>query len=283
MPWESRSKVLTSLLGALLSTVAPLSRAIAETVGSVSAVNQSATGTEPGTGPRMLSLGANVVFNETIKTSAAGSAQLAFVDRSTLNVGRNSSVIIDQFVYDPASATGSMGLKLGSGVLRFVGGQISHTAGVTITTPVAVLGLRGGSATVGYASGKYCPGAIFINHIGALTLKNKVDQIHIDKPGYGVCVTSGDLPFPKPFLVPDWVLQAFLDSAGSGGGQHGGANDLPTDQMATRFGLDFPRLDPPGNPPGSNPFDIIGIINAGNGAAQGQAQNGQQGAYGFGN
>jgi hypothetical protein len=274
MPWEKRTKVLTALVGALLSTVA--SRAIAATVGSVTAVNPAASGIAPGAGARSLTLGADVVFNETIKTSGEGSAQLSFLDRSTLNVGRNSSLVIDKFVYDPDSGTGSMGVNLTTGVLRFVGGQISHTSGVSITTPVAVVAVRGGSATVGFAGSeaqKFCPGVLFINHIGSLTLSNKVDSITIGKQGYGVCVTSEDKPFPEPILIPDWVIQAFLDNAGSSGNQHGGATDLPSDQDATRFGLGSDRLDPPGTAPGSNPLDIVTIINSGNSVSGGQSQD----------
>jgi len=278
MPWEKRSRLLTTLVTALLSTTAPLTRALADSVGSVSAVNPSANGILPGGSARMLSLGQDVLFKETIRTTGEGSAQLAFLDRSTLNVGRNSSLVIDEFVYNPAAGTGSMGLTLSKGVLRFVGGQISHTAGVTINTAVAVVGLRGGSATVGIGGekGGGCEGTIFINHIGALTLKNKVDQIAITKPGYGVCVTDPDKPFPAPFLVPDALLQGYLGNSGSHGDQHGGAADLPSDQMTARAGFDFPRLDPPGSPPGSNPFDIVTIINQGSGDAAGSAQS-QQG------
>ena len=280
MPWEKRTKVLTALVGALLSTVA--SRAIAATVGSVTAVNPAASGIAPGAGSRSLTLGADVVFNETIKTSGEGSAQLSFLDRSTLNVGRNSSLVIDKFVYDPDSGTGSMGVNLTKGVLRFVGGQISHTSGVSITTPVAVVAVRGGSATVGFAGSdaqKFCPGVLFINHIGTLTMKNKSgDTLTIAKQGYGVCVTSDNEPFPEPILIPDWVIQAFLDDAGSNGNQHGGATDLPTDQDATRFGFNSPRLDPPG----SNPLDIITIINTGNSASGGNSQNMETSGSDFG-
>ena len=279
MPWEKRSHLLTTLVTALLSTTAPLTRALADSIGSVSAVNQSANGILSGGGSRALTLGQDVLFKETIKTGGAGSVQLAFLDRSTLNVGQNSSVVIDEFVYNPAAGAGSMGLTLSKGLLRFVGGQISHTSGVSVTTPVATVGLRGGSATVGFAgprgSGGDCQGAIFINHIGSLTLKNKVDQISINRPGYGVCVLADDKPFPKPFLVPESVLQSYIRSITSHGDQHGGRSEPPTDQMTARAGFDFPRLDPPGNPPGSNPFDIISVINAGNSAAGGQAQGDQ--------
>jgi hypothetical protein len=284
MPWEKRSQVLTSLITALLSTTAPLSRALADgSVGSVSAVNQSASGALPGGSARTLTLGQDVLFKEAIKTTGAGSAQVAFIDRSTLNIGQNSSVVIDEFVFNPATGNGAMGLTISKGVLRFVGGQISHTSGVAVNTPVATVGLRGGSATIGIAGPKDkssdCEGTIFVNHIGRLTLKNKVDELTIGQPGYGVCVTSDDRPFPPPFLVPDKLLQQYIRSAGSQGDQHGGVNDLPTDQMASRAGFDFPRLDPPPDHPGGNPFNIVTIVNAGGGGSTDQSQ--QDAQYGY--
>jgi hypothetical protein len=148
---------------------------------------------------------------------------------------------------------------------------------------VATVGLRGGSATIGVAGPKQrrqgCEGTIFINHIGALTLKNKVDEIHITRPGYGVCVTSDNQRFPQPFFIPDDLLQAYLGSTGSHGDQHGGATDLPNDQMTSRAGFDFPRLYPPPDHPGGNPFDIVTIINAGGSGATDQAQ--QDAQYGY--
>jgi hypothetical protein len=169
-----------------------------------------------------------------------------------------------------------MALTLTKGMLRFVGGQISHTAGATIKTPVAVVGVRGGSATVGYSTltgNAACKGVLIVNHIGTLSLQNKVDKLTISKPGYGVCVTSADEPFPEPFLVPDSLINAFMQAATSGEGQTGGTNTPPSDQMATQFGLNLPRLDPPGNPPGSNPFNVLSIINSGDSVAVSHAQN----------
>jgi hypothetical protein len=278
MPWEKRSHVLTSLVTALLSTTAPLSRALADgAIGAVSAVNQSANAVLSGGGTKTLTLGQDVLFKEAIHTTGAGSAQVAFIDRSTLNIGQNSTVVIDEFVFNPATGNGAMGLSISKGVMRFVGGQISHTTGIAVNTPVATVGLRGGSATIGIAGPKDkngdCEGTIFVNHIGTLTLKNKVDQLSITRPGYGVCVVSDDLPFPPPFFIPDKLLQKYIRSATSQGDQHGGVNDLPTDQMASRAGFDFPRLGPPPDHPGGNPFNIVTIINSGNGDTTDQSQN----------
>src|SRR5260370_34914713 len=134
-----RRSNLTRLLTLLLSTVAPMSRGDAENAGKVGAVNQDATGTPPGGSSRTLLIGASVVYKEKIQTSAQGSTQILFPDQATVNLCRNSSIVIDEYVYDPKAGTGSMVASLGKGILRFVGGQISHTTGVMIDTPVGSL------------------------------------------------------------------------------------------------------------------------------------------------
>src|ERR1700730_5961352 len=149
MKFSKRSN-LTRLLTLLLSTVAPMSRGVAENAGKVGAVNQDATGTPPGGTSRTLFIGTGVVYKEKIQTSAQGSTQILFPDQSTLNLGRNSSIVIDEYVYDPKAGTGSMGGALGQGVRLVVGGTRSLTAGLTIGTRAASLCIRGGVATVPY-------------------------------------------------------------------------------------------------------------------------------------
>ncbi len=36
--------------------------------------------------------------------SATGSVQLVFIDKTTLNIGPNSTLVIEKFVFDPATA-----------------------------------------------------------------------------------------------------------------------------------------------------------------------------------
>ena len=57
MPMNPNARVLSTLIGALMTTVAPVSLASAQTIGSVTAVNQTAQGIPPGGGARVLSLG----------------------------------------------------------------------------------------------------------------------------------------------------------------------------------------------------------------------------------
>jgi hypothetical protein len=102
-------------------------------------VKPSSTGTPPGGSARTLTVGTGIVERERIQTTGSGSLQVMFNDKSTLTVGPGSDLVIDQFVYNPGSGGGRFATRLSKGALRFVGGEISHTAGATINTPVATL------------------------------------------------------------------------------------------------------------------------------------------------
>src|SRR5439155_25850513 len=117
-----------------------------ERVGVSSAVNQQATGTPPGAAARPLVIGQEVVFNERINTAAVGQTQLLFLDESSIAIGPNSDLTIDQFVYDPRTGTGKLAMSATRGLLRYVGGKLSkQDEAVTLRTATATLAVRGGA------------------------------------------------------------------------------------------------------------------------------------------
>jgi hypothetical protein len=105
-------------------TPALLESAVAQTVGTAGAVNPQAQ-----VGDRVLQVGSSIIFRERISTSASGSTQVMFVDKTTLSVGPNSSILIDEFVYNPNAGTGRMTVTLTKGAMRMVGGNVSHSEG----------------------------------------------------------------------------------------------------------------------------------------------------------
>lgn len=275
---------LTPLLTVLLSTVAPIARVDAQNAGRVVAVNPEATGTPPGGGSHTLVVGNNLVHKEKVQTSAVGSTQILFPDSSTLNVGRNSSITIDEFVYDPNAGTGKMVASISKGVLRFVGGQISHTAGVTVQTPVSNLGVRGGSVTImypippGFGAGDpnlaNAKGELVIGHVGTTVISNNTGSVTL-QPGYATFVTGPNDPIPTPFRISDLTLSQILSLLSSKPGQTGGAVDLPTDKMATQQGYGSANLNNPTNPPGTDPLGYFSIFNGGNSVAKNKSQGDQ--------
>jgi hypothetical protein len=271
-------------LVAALFVAASLSGAAAQNMGRVGAVNPEATGTPPGAPSRTLTIGTNVIYKERVRTSAQGSTQIMLPDSSTLNVGRNSNIVIDEYVYDPNAGTGKMIATVSKGVMRFVGGQISHTAGVTVNTPTATLGIRGGVATVMYpippgfaGSDPRLAGArgeLVIGHVGSVVIRNGVSEV-IVRPGYMTWVSGPNDPIPEPFPVPDFLLQKMMALLTSGQGQHGGVSDLPTDDMAARLGLGRTILADPARPPGTDPLGYFSIFDAGNALAKNKSQSNQ--------
>jgi hypothetical protein len=50
---------------------------------------------------------------------------------------------IDKLVYDPNTKTGELAISMVSGLLRVVGGRISKAGAIKLSTPLAVIGIRG--------------------------------------------------------------------------------------------------------------------------------------------
>ncbi|MCB1540386.1 MAG: FecR domain-containing protein [Rhodoblastus sp.] len=225
------------LLAAFLATLA--GAAPAQTVGSVGAANQDASSEPPGGARRSLKVGAGVVQRERIRTDAQGSAQIAFKDSSALNIGRNSDVTIDKFVFDPASGAGQMTTSMTRGALRFVGGKVSHGNGSTIRTPAATIGVRGGVASIGYDSA----GRLHvIHHYGVVSVTNGGGAIKLLRSGFETVVTDFNAPPSPPTRVDPGFLAQITARVTSSAAQRGGVKKQPTNSDASRFDIGMERL-----------------------------------------
>jgi hypothetical protein len=287
MDWTKPSQV-TSLLGVLLSTVATVGTAEAQSYGRVGAVNQEATGTPPGGAMRKLTIGTNIVVKERVRTSAQGSTQIQFPDQSAINLGANCDLVIDQFVYDPQAKTGTMVATITKGAMRFIGGQISHNSGAEIRTPSASLGIRGGMATVvvqlppGIAQRLQqltgFPGnTMVLNNFGQATVTGSNGSQTLPV-GFATLVGL-DGSLSPPFRLPDDLLQLITQLINSKPGQTGGvaSTNIPT-QGNVPDGFKFTVVQDPTTPPGTDPLGYVSIFGAGNGAAKGASQTKQSGS-----
>lgn len=130
------------MVGICVSTVAK-----AETVGEVKAVGVYAYGTPPGNKRAPKWVRDDVYFGEHLETIRTGSMKVVFDDESELFLGSKSSLIIDEFVFDPAGGKQSSVINLTFGVFRFVSGKMDKQ-GVQLVTPLALIGIRGTDFTV---------------------------------------------------------------------------------------------------------------------------------------
>ena len=115
--------------------------ASADKIGVASATKNDVQGIFGAT-PRSLAPGSEIFANERVRTGAAATAQLLFLDQTSLSIGPQSEVKLDHFVYNPNSGAGNLALSASKGAFRFVSGAQNPTS-YSITTPVATIGVRG--------------------------------------------------------------------------------------------------------------------------------------------
>ena len=130
---------LVSLLASLLLVTS----AQAE-IGSVNELTGVAT-IKRGKETISVAKGTNIEENDKVETKN-GKLKITFKDGTTVSVTEHSSLIIDDFVYDPKSAgAGKLGLKAAAGTVRYVSGAVAHNNpnAVKINTPTAAIAVRG--------------------------------------------------------------------------------------------------------------------------------------------
>ena len=90
------------------------------------------------------------IFSYNVVKTGKGKVAIGFIDDTRVDVTEHSKLIIDEFVYDPNTKTGSLSLKAALGTIRYASGQIAKTSptNVQITTPTATIGVRGTDFTM---------------------------------------------------------------------------------------------------------------------------------------
>ena len=116
----------------------------AATIGNV-VIQEGVTSVEREGSESNLDLDSDIMFMDNVKTGK-GELGITFIDDTNVAVSSQSSLIIDEFIYDPNSAEGSkLALKVAAGTVRYASGNIAklNKQNVDIRTPTARIGVRG--------------------------------------------------------------------------------------------------------------------------------------------
>ena len=161
--------------------------------------------------------GALVETNDKVETKN-GVVNIKFKDNTTVKVTENSSLVIDDFVYDPKNAAGGkLSLKAASGTVRYVSGNIAHNNpnSVKINTPTASIAVRGTDFVMAVdETGKSmvmlmpaCETEQSVNLKGLTCGSGKIDVdsgstiIRLDKPYQATIVETASTPPSPPVVV----------------------------------------------------------------------------------
>ena len=191
-------------------------------VGVTSATEGAPLGKPPQEAERVLRIGIDVQANEVIRTGTNDRAHLVFLDGTALTVGPNAQLTIDRFVYDPNTKIGELAVNASQGVLRLVGGRISKTNPITITTPTSTIGIRGGICILDVQRGRTVSTFLFGNSMTVFGRSGGTQNV--TRPGSQVTTNAGAPPSP-PVMMSQGALgsqMSQLEGTGGGGGSGGG-------------------------------------------------------------
>jgi hypothetical protein len=128
-----------------------------------------------------------LVQNQRVRTGQDSSAQLLFLDETSMNVGPGSDITLDRFVYDPGRSRNDIALRATKGIFRFVSGS-SDPRSYQLKTPVATIGVRGTiyDTIVGPKE------SVIVLVEGKLVITLPDGRVvHLDKPGKTLRIRQG--------------------------------------------------------------------------------------------
>jgi hypothetical protein len=187
------------LIGIAILLALPCGEAAAQApVGIVSRMQGEASGMLGGA-TLPLSPSASVFLNEIISTGEAARLEVTFTDSTRLTLGEKAKLTLGTYVYNPAAGRGTIRFAL-LGAIRFVSGKLSKlaTSRVSLTTPVAVVGIRGTEFFAGPIDDQAL-GVLLIE--GAVSVSNTAGQRILNRPGQGTNIAA---PGAAPGPVTIW-------------------------------------------------------------------------------
>jgi hypothetical protein len=154
-----------------------------------------------------LASGQPIYQADRISSGAASGLQIMLLDQSALTIGPDSTVAIDEFVYDPATKAGKLTASLGKGVFRLVRGKVARQgpSDTVVKLSAATIHVHGNmiygrsdqnSAIVGLA------GAGLNNTAGGIEVITPDGAASVNRPGWGVFIERGKPPVVQKLSAP---------------------------------------------------------------------------------
>ncbi len=237
---KSNLKNLFGVLAAVsASAMLIASEPASAAIGVTAAVNQDAFSQLPAGKIRTLVLGDQVIFKQKINTAGTGLVQVLFTDGSTITVGPNASLVIDEYVYDPDRDAGKLAVSFGKGVMRFIGGKLSKKRGrVKISTRVGTAGIRGGMANIAVYGNKGVFSLLFGKELRFTGVGGQKKRIY--RAGYSLVIRKKQgASYAKLGIrrTRSGDTQFFHKRLAGVRGLKGGASHVPTEQHVAASGL----------------------------------------------
>jgi hypothetical protein len=251
---------LAAATAATTSIVPASASAATETGTQVGVVTSLRAGVVSTTNERVVYIGNTVTFGERFKTDSTGIIHILFMDQSSMTLGPNSELVIDQFAFHPKEQRGNIAVNLIRGSLRVVGGFISKLTSPKgansslVRTATATIGIRGGISVIDAQSGQTQGTFLFGEHMDVLPPDSGGGQVDSDpintqppnaqsgervtRPGFSVIATSNGIGAPFRFPTADMAALTGRFENRQGNRLPSGANLISTNDRPS--GLNSP-------------------------------------------
>ena len=121
-------RLISFIIGFILLTLTTLVTSSLASIGEVSTSTGSAViDRQDGDKDVTVEKELDVFSYDTVKTGN-GKVGINFIDDTRVDITEHSKLIIDEFVYDPNTKTGSLSLKATLGTVRYASGQIAKNS-----------------------------------------------------------------------------------------------------------------------------------------------------------
>lgn len=137
------ASLAVSLAFAATQVSAQTAGVVEEAINNVTASLNGAT--------RSVNVNAEVIRNEVIRTAAASSTRIRFIDDSVLEIGPFSEITLNEFIYNPNTNEGNFNMTVQRGLVRFASG-LQPSSNYAVNTPVATIGIRGTTIVISQLS-----------------------------------------------------------------------------------------------------------------------------------
>ena len=178
---------------------------LAETIGNV--VKQKGNASiERAKNKLVLKENSAIEYKDNVRTGN-GDVGIKFVDNTNVAISPHSSLVIDDFVYDPNSKTGSkLVMNVALGTVRYASGNIAklNAQNVDIRTPTARIGVLGTAFSmtvdeVGKSLIILLPNAD--GTVGKISVESEAGQVMLNQAFQSTLVTNGESMPTKPVVL----------------------------------------------------------------------------------
>lgn len=179
-----------------------------------------------------LGSGDKIFLGDNIETGPNAGMQIMLLDETIFIIGPSAGMVIDEFVYDPASSTGQVTASIVKGAFRFVSGRVAkdRPQNMSVRTPMGTIGIRGTSAAGrvdppdadGNAAGSIVllgpgPENNANERVGRIIVTNGGTSMEITRSGFGTIIDGLNQPPSPPVRFEPVQIAALTGGLGTDG------------------------------------------------------------------